>query len=98
MTVPMIETLDDMINIASADYFSNELEKFLFYRFGLKLDDAERAELARHGLWSTDRKVEVKGDHPHHLQPVLEVIADRIQARAAVARPSLCLLYTSRCV
>jgi FMN phosphatase YigB (HAD superfamily) len=89
MTVPMIETLDDMLNIASADYFSNELEKFLFYRFGLKLDDAERAELARHGLWSTDRKVEVKGDHPHHLQPVLEVIADRIQARAAEERPSL---------
>ncbi len=89
MTVPMIETLDDMLSIASTDYFPNDLAKFLFYRFGLTLDDVEQGELARSGIWAMDRKVEVKGDHPYHLQPVLEAIADRIYARAAMERPSL---------
>lgn len=89
MTVPMTETFDDILNIASADYFPSDLAGFLFYRFGLKLDDAELAELARRGLWSAGRKVEVKGDNPQHLQPVLEAVADRIQARAAVERPGL---------
>lgn len=86
ITVPMLETFDDILNIASVDYFPNDLTEFLFYRFGLKLDSTE---LAQRGLWPTDRKVDVKGDNPHHLQPVLKVIADRIKARAAVERPSL---------
>ena len=89
MTVPMIETFDDILSIAGVDYFSNDLAKFLFYRFGLTLDDAERAELARCGRWAMGRKVEVKGNYSHHLQPMLEAIADRIYARAAVERPGL---------
>jgi FMN phosphatase YigB (HAD superfamily) len=89
MTVPMTETLDDILSIASADYFPSDLAGFLFYRFGLRLDGAELAELAQRGLWATGRKVEVKGDNPHHLQPVLEAIADHIQARAAEERPGL---------
>jgi hypothetical protein len=85
-TVPMIETFDDILNIASVDYFPNDLTEFLFYRFGLKLDGTE---LARGGLWPTDRKVDVKGDNPNHLQPVLKAISDHIKARAAVEQPSL---------
>lgn len=86
MTVPMAETFDDILNIASVDYFPNDLVEFLFYRFGLKLDSAE---LARRGIWPTDRKVEVKNDNTYHLQPVLEAIADHIKTRATLERPGL---------
>lgn len=86
MTVPMAETFDDILNIASVDYFPNKLTEFLFYRFGLKLDGTE---LAQQGLWPTDRKVEVKNESTYHLQPVLEAIADHIKTRAMLERPGL---------
>lgn len=86
MTVPMIETFDDILDIARTDYLPNDLAEFLFYRFGLKLDSAE---LARFGLWPIDRKVEVKNESTHHLEPVLKAIADHIKTRAAFERPNL---------
>lgn len=86
MTVPLVETFDDIQNIARADYFPNSLKEFLFYRFGISLSDAE---LAQGDLWSDDRKVEIKNGNLNGLQALLEAFADRIKEHATLERPGL---------
>ncbi|CBE67353.1 MAG: glycosyltransferase [Candidatus Methylomirabilis oxygeniifera] len=95
VTVPMIESFDDICRIAKAsEYFPNDLKAFFRYRYGVLLDDHDVHELCRKGLWQTGRLVEVKGDI-RHLKPVLEALMEKITARSRAERPSL-IAYLNR--
>jgi FMN phosphatase YigB (HAD superfamily)/glycosyltransferase involved in cell wall biosynthesis len=89
VTVPMIESTDDIFRIAGEhDYFPNELNKFLQYRYGLILEDDDLNDLYKKGLWKEAKLVEVKGDI-RQLKPVLEELAEKIAARSRLERPGL---------
>lgn len=89
VTVPMIESFEDICRIARAsDYFPNDLKAFIKYRFGVQLDDADVSELCRKGFWKAGKLVEVKGDI-RHLMPVLEELTEKIIARSRAERPGL---------
>jgi len=85
----MIESFDDICRIARAsEYFPNELEAFIRYRYGVFLSDNDVKELCRNGLWQAGKLVEVKGGI-RHLKPVLEELAEKIFARSRAERPGL---------
>lgn len=87
ISVPMIQSREDILAIASADYHPNALASFLFRRFGLALDDAALADLCRRGLWSPGQLVTVSGGQPDgQLQALLDELTPRILAAAAAER------------
>ena len=89
VTVPMIESTDDIFKIAGDSvYFPNELSKFLKYRYGLMLEEEDLNNLYKKGLWKEGELVEVNGDI-HHLKPVLEELTEKIIARSRIERPGL---------
>uniref|UniRef100_UPI00307615BA rhamnan synthesis F family protein n=1 Tax=Candidatus Methylomirabilis sp. TaxID=2032687 RepID=UPI00307615BA len=89
VTVPVIESIDDIFRIAGdSEYFPNELHEFLKYRYGLTLKDDDLHELYSRGLWKKGELVEVKGDI-RRLKPVLEALAESILARSRIERPGL---------
>ncbi len=89
VTVPMIESLDDIFRIAADhEYFPNELKKFLQYRYGLMLEDDDLNNLYKKGLWKEEKLVEVKGDI-RQLKPVLEELAEKIVTLGRVERQGL---------
>ncbi|PWB82235.1 MAG: hypothetical protein C3F08_00195 [Candidatus Methylomirabilota bacterium] len=89
VTVPMIESFDDICRIAkTSEYFPNDLKAFFRYRYGVLLDDDDVHELCRKGLWQAGCPVEVKGDI-RHLKPVLEALTEKIMARSRAERPAL---------
>jgi hypothetical protein len=89
VTVPMIESIDDIFRIAADhEYFPNELNKLLKYRYGLMLEDDDLTDLHKKGLWKEGKLVEVKGDI-RQLKPVLEALAEKIVARSRIERPGL---------
>lgn len=95
VTVPMIESFDDICRIARAsDYFPNDLKAFIKYRYGVQLDDADVSDLCRKNLWKIGKLVEVKGDI-RHLRPVLEELTEKIIARGRAERPGL-IAYLNR--
>lgn len=88
VTVATIESLDDICTIALAPYSPNDLQAFIWHRFGVRLDAGDLVELDHRGLWPEAKPVEVK-DGIRHLMPVLEGLAERIIARAQTERPAL---------
>lgn len=91
VTVPMIESIDDIFRIAGdSDYFPNELREFLKYRYGLILEDDALHDLYARGLWKKGELVEVAGDI-RRLKPVLEALSENIIGRGRMERPGLAL-------
>lgn len=88
VSVPMIESFDEICAIALAPYSPNDLQAFIWYRFGVRLEADDLAVLDRHGLWPAGKPVEVK-DGIRHLLPVLEALSERIITRARIERPAL---------
>ena len=88
VTVAMIESFDDICTIALVPYSPNDLQMFLWHRFGVHLDAGDLAELDRRGLWPAGKPVEVENGI-RHLLPVLEALSERILARARAERPAL---------
>lgn len=80
ITVPMLQTREDIHEIARATYLPNSLEEFIYRRYGLRLDAARLAELD--SLWPQGRKVAVSGGRIDHLIPVLDRLAPEILAIA----------------
>lgn len=89
VTVPMIESTEDIFKIAGdSDYFPNELQEFLKYRYGLTLKDNDLHNLYGQGLWKQGELVEVMGDI-RRLKPVLEALKETIVGRSRMERPGL---------
>lgn len=89
VTVPMIESVDDIYRIAGdSEYFPNELDEFLKYRYGVVLDENDRKNLYEKGLWKEQKKLELPRDMLE-LKPVLKELTEKIIAHSRIERPGL---------
>ncbi|MCL2830594.1 MAG: methyltransferase domain-containing protein [Betaproteobacteria bacterium] len=75
--------------LAQEFYAQNTLERFLHYRYGYDLSPEERADLDQRGLWRRGRPVEIHEGSAVHLYPLLDVLAPKILANAAIERAGL---------
>lgn len=89
VNVPAINSLDDILDIARTEYFSNELGQFLFERYGLVLQRQEWETVFRKGLWERGKLLEVEGQRIDHLKPLLEHLQPQILRNAAEERKAL---------
>lgn len=80
ITVPMLQTREDIHEIARATYLPNSLQEFIYRRYGLRLDAARLEELD--SLWPQGRKVAVSGGKIDHLIPLLDALSAEILAIA----------------
>ncbi|MBY0475978.1 MAG: PIG-L family deacetylase [Nitrosomonas sp.] len=89
VTVPMISSFDDILQIARTQYYSNHLSEFIQVRYGLVLSHEELDNFARLGLWSRNKLVSVENENIDHLVPVLQALEQRILNNAQAERPGL---------
>ena len=81
-SVPLIETLEDIVNIAKVDYYQNSISNFLFERFGLELDDDVWFQLRRDFGFSKSTLCEVKEGDLDSLLPLLKKLSEVIFKQA----------------
>jgi len=74
VNVPKIKTMVDIREIAKIDFFPNEIESFLFERFGLTLEDNLRQEIYQKGLWTSDQKIHIQNHDLSKIEPLLEFL------------------------
>lgn len=86
ITVAMIRSSSDILNIARADYHPNSLHEFLYRRYGLVLDEVTEQALACNGIWPTGCQISVWDKRIDKLEPVLKYLEPRILSQAEEER------------
>lgn len=87
VTVPCIETIDDIYAIAEGNsFYGASMEMFLSERFGIALDDATWSQCEREGLWKRRDPLTITDGDIDHLRPFLRAIAPQIFRQAGVER------------
>lgn len=87
VTVPCIETVEDIFAIAEAnDFYGAPMAMFLSERFGTVLDDAAWAQCEREGLWARRDPLTITGGGIDHIRPFLSAIAPHILREADIER------------
>lgn len=89
VAMAMIESWDDVLDVARTAFLPGSLSDYLQRRFGIALDDDELRRLDAEGVWPAGRKVEVRGGQVAHLHAVLQRLAPRIQEQARRERQAL---------
>lgn len=89
VAMAMIESWDDVLDVARTAFLPGSLSDYLQRRFGIVLDEDELRRLDAAGVWPVDRKVEVRGGQVAHLHAVLQWLAPRIQEQARRERQAL---------
>jgi len=87
VTVPMINTIEEVEAIARTRYFENHASAFVRERYGLILTEEEWSALERQGLLDADRQVEVTDEQIDHIKPLLAALLPRILAQAQTEMP-----------
>ena len=88
-SVPLLETLDDVLAIAKGDYYANTAGNYLLERFGLGLDDASWSQLQSEVGIGKETTVEVRNGNLDTLRPLLEKLAGTIFKQAELERATL---------
>lgn len=78
VSVPMISSFDDILEIARTEYFPTPITHFIKERFGLVLTDAECKSLAKRGIWPKNKLVSVEKKQADHLIPLLKALEQPI--------------------
>jgi FMN phosphatase YigB (HAD superfamily)/uncharacterized coiled-coil protein SlyX len=89
VSVPMIDSLEDILSIARATYFPNTIANFLFERYGLQLSAERWNQLSDQMKWSGSRTVEVYNQQIDHLVPLLNSLEAEIIANGAIEHDAL---------
>jgi predicted HAD superfamily hydrolase len=89
VSVPMIETLADILNIAKATYFTNTISSFLYERYGLQLSEYRWKQLEDQVQWKRNSTVEVQNEQVVHLHSLLDALAAEIIANASLEYDAL---------
>lgn len=89
VTVPMLESLEDIYKLAEARFFPNDPAMFLRERYGLTLDAGQWDEIDRRGLWERGKLLEIRGNNIEHIKPLLNHLQPVIMERAATEKPAL---------
>lgn len=87
VTVPCIGTLEDALDIASANnFYGASMDAFLQERFGVTLDRASWADIERNNLWQRAQPLEIVDGHIDHIRPFMAAILPRILAQGEQER------------
>jgi FMN phosphatase YigB (HAD superfamily) len=87
VTVPCIQTIEDIFAIAAAnDFYGAPMAMFLEERFGTVLDEAAWIQCERKGLWSRSKPLTINAGNIDHIRPFLKSIAPHIYREASVER------------
>lgn len=89
ISVPTIETIEDIYRIARTDFLENSVDQFLEVRYGITLAENEWGTIEQAGLWKRGRKVDVRDGRIDALRPLLEHLSTKIRARATGERAGL---------
>lgn len=76
--VPLVQSIDDIVGIAKADYYTNTAANFLQERFGLELSDDTWSQLQAEVGIGRATSVEVHKEDLSALMPLLHKVADAI--------------------
>ena len=82
VSVPTLESLEDILSIAKATYFSSTIGNFLFERYGLQLGEERWKQIAVKLGWGSNSLVEVHNQQIDHLLPLLTELNAEIIAEA----------------
>lgn len=94
VTVPCIETVEDIFTIAQAnDFYGAPMSMFLAERFGLTLDDETWGQCERKGLWARRDPLTINGGDIDHIRLFLTAIAPHIFREAQNERQSALAYY-----
>lgn len=89
VSVPMLENLEDILSIAKATYYPNNISHFLHERFGVQLSAERWAELSKEVGWNSNSTVEVHNQQVDHLLPLLKALEAEILTIATRERGAL---------
>ena len=89
VTVPMLESMEDIYILARKDFFSNRIEIFFQSRYGLTLSDSEWDEIYDRGLWKKGAPLKIEDSQISHVEPLLTHLAPKIFQLAELERPGL---------
>lgn len=89
VTVPMLQSMDDIFTLARKEFFSNRVEIFIQSRYGLTLSSSEWSEIHDLGIWKKGASLKIQNSQIAHVEPLLVHLAPKIFDQAASERPAL---------
>ncbi len=89
VSVPTLDSLEDILTIARTTFYENTISNFLFERYGLQLSVERWAELTDQVQWNSASPVEVHHQRIDHIEPLLELLRSEIIANGALERNAL---------
>ena len=96
VTVPAINSFEDIIDIAEKNYCENSIQNYLIERFGLSLDAERWKKIYQKNLWDKDKKLIIKQKQIDHIKPLLEYLQTDILNLAQTEKlPLMTYLKTS---
>lgn len=94
VTVPCIESMEDILAIASSnDFYGASMDLFLLERFGVTLDAATWTEVQNRNLWQKSTPLNILGRHITHIVPFLRFVSPKIFEQAKSERRSALKYY-----
>lgn len=95
-SVPLVKSMDDILAIASSDYYANTAGNFLMERFGLELSDDKWNQLRDETKVGKNTTVQVLNGDMQAVQPLLNKVADAIFVEAEQERAALMTYLTAQ--
>ncbi|KPF56787.1 hypothetical protein IP65_03425 [Novosphingobium sp. AAP1] len=87
VTVPCIETMEDIFHIAASNnFYGATMDMFLNERFGTVLDAKAWAEAERNRLWARNAPLTIQDGGIDHIRPFLRAVSPHIFAQAKMER------------
>lgn len=96
VTVPCIASLEDALDIASANnFYGATMDAFLAERFGVALGDTVWVEVERQNLWQRGRPLEIIDGQIDIIKPFMAAVMPHIMAQAQAEREAALAYFKS---
>jgi len=89
ISVSLIDTIEDILNIAKVNYFPNTVSNFLKTRFGIKLSDEKWRKITKETGISADTLISIKDEKLGKLVNLLSLLELDIKQRSNFERQGL---------
>lgn len=89
VTVPLITSMNEVLEIASGDFYSNRIEYFLVERFGITLTTEEWNEIYTKKLWIKGELLRIADKDLKKLTPLLKHLLPKMLEEAKQERKTL---------
>lgn len=89
-SVAAVHNFEDILNIAKTEYYQNTAERFLYFRYGLVLDEARWEEIGQTTGWTRRSLLSVsRYGQVNHLHSLLKAVEKDILEKASQERSAL---------